>query len=310
MKKNNDNLEESLVMLNQERFVNICLCLYNGADFINQQLLSCLEEKNQLNLIIISDDGSSDSGLNIINEIFEKYDFDRFIIITGPKKGAKYNFLSSLRHCDADFIFLADQDDVWHKDKINIFLDELSYDYDSNIPLLMFSDATLIDENGNKIHESFFDYQGLTPNVMNDDSILYKNCVQGASCCINRALLNIIIDSLDYIDIDNIYMHDWWIALLARYYGEYHFIDKPLIDYRQHEKNQVGVFNKKFRFLYYITQFSLYFKNFKQAIRQVSELERFTVNYQNLTHNLLPPKSRKYGYISKIKRIVIKLLKL
>lgn len=174
----------------------------------------------------------------------------------------------------------------------------------------MFSDATLIDGNGNKIHDSFFAYQGLTTNVMDDDSILYKNCVQGASCCMNRALLNIVIDSLNYIDIDNIYMHDWWIALLARYYGEYRFIDKALIDYRQHGNNQIGVFNKKLRFLYYVTRFSLYLENFKQAIRQVRELEKFTRSYQKVTHNLPYKELRHYGYISKIKKMIIKLLML
>jgi len=62
----------------------------------------------------------------------------------------------------------------------------------------------LIDEHGKEIASSFFQYQGLTTNCMEDDSILYKNCVQGAACAINRPLKELVLKSLDYINIDNL----------------------------------------------------------------------------------------------------------
>ena len=96
---------------------------------------------------------------------------------------------------------------------------------------------------------------------------------------INRALRNLALDSLSYTQLSELYMHDWWLALLARYYGETQFIDKPLLDYRQHCQNQVGVFNHKLRLFYYFIRFKSYWKIF---VRQSGKLKCLN----NLLHNM------------------------
>ena len=44
--------------------------------------------------------------------------------------------------------------------------------------------------------------------------------------------------------LGDIVMHDWWMALVARYCASFKFIDKPLLRYRQHENNQIGAQSK------------------------------------------------------------------
>ena len=108
--------------------------------------------------------------------------------------------------------------------------------------------------------------------MLNDDSILYKNCVQGAACMINRALRNLALDSLSYTQLSELYMHDWWLALLARYYGETQFIDKPLLDYRQHCQNQVGCLTINCAYFIILFDLSHTGKIFVKQIRQVKNV--------------------------------------
>lgn len=296
-------------MCNLDYMYDVAICSYNGEKYIEKQIESILLQTFPPKRIIISDDGSSDNTLDIIKNVFSQYNFDSYEIISGLKKGSVFNFFHVISYCDSDYIFLADQDDVWEKDKAEILLGIFQQN-ESEIKLV-FGDASLINEKEELVYPSFFTYQGLNSNILKDDSILYKNCIQGASCAINRALKDLVIDSLKYIDINNLYMHDWWIGLLARYYGEVYFINKPLIKYRQHSQNQIGVFNHSLRFLSYITRFKYHLKNFKKAILQMKELERFSKEYSKFRMSNLKDKSlREYSQVSKIKIFFIKLLNL
>ncbi|MBF1227966.1 glycosyltransferase family 2 protein [Haemophilus parainfluenzae] len=285
---------------------NVIVCTFNGASFISEQLKSMLSQPILPQKIIISDDGSCDETLAIVQQIFAQANFAAYQIVQGPKKGVIANFLSALKHCEADFTFLADQDDIWHLDKITEFA-QMAKKQNSNVPTLTFSDARLIDEQNNEISPSFFTYQALSAKCLSDDSILYKNCVQGAACMINSALRNLALNSLSYIQLSDLYMHDWWLALLARYYGEIQFIDKPLLDYRQHCQNQVGVFNHKLRLFYYFIRFKSYWKNIRQAIRQVKMFEQFTTQYGK-PHCLPPSSKREYQSVPKLKQWLLSLL--
>lgn len=282
---------------------DVIVCTFNGASFISEQLKSILTQSILPQKIIVSDDGSTDTTLDIVQQIFSEANFTAYEIVQGPKKGVIANFLSALAYSSADFTFLADQDDIWHQEKVLKF-SQMAQMQSLDVPTLTFSDARLIDEYNQEIAPSFFTYQALTPDCLADDSILYKNCVQGAACMINRALRNLALDSLPYIHLSEIYMHDWWLALLARYYGNTQFIDLPLLDYRQHHQNQVGVFNHKLRLFYYVSRFNAYWKNFQQAIKQVKMFEQFVAQYGK-PHHLAVHSARKYAYVPKVKRYLL-----
>ena len=54
--------------------ISVCMATYNGERFIKDQISSILnqkfDEENEIELeLVISDDGSTDSTVNIINEI-------------------------------------------------------------------------------------------------------------------------------------------------------------------------------------------------------------------------------------------------
>ncbi len=57
-------------------------------------------------------------------------------------------------------------------------------------------------------------------------------------------------------------MHDWWIALVASKFGTIRYIDKQLINYRQHSSNSVGAKN--------VNSLKYYF----QKIKNVNEIRK------------------------------------
>lgn len=290
--------------MNNSKFkYDVIVCTFNGASFVSEQLKSILTQSILPKKIIVSDDGSTDETLTLVQQVFSEANFTAYEIVQGPKKGVIANFLSALAYGSADFTFLADQDDIWHQEKVLQF-SQIAQTQSPDEPILTFSDACLIDEHNQEIAPSFFAYQSLTADCLADDSILYKNCVQGAACMINRALRDLSLDSLPYIQLSELYMHDWWLALLARYYGNTQFIDLPLLDYRQHRQNQVGVFNHKLRLFYYVSRFRVYWKNFRQAVRQVKMFEKFVEQYGK-PHSLPAHSARKYAYVPKLKRYLL-----
>lgn len=103
-------------------------------------------------------------------------------------------------------------------------------------PLLVFSDLTVVNEQGETVSTSFANYQGLPdPQTQPLERLLYQNVVTGCTCCFNRQLLEIACPIPK-----EVVMHDHWLALCASVFGHSHYIDEPLVKYRQHGKNVVG----------------------------------------------------------------------
>ncbi|MBU3951926.1 MAG: hypothetical protein KJ658_07270, partial [Proteobacteria bacterium] len=103
-------------------------------------------------------------------------------------------------------------------------------------PVLVHSDAEVVDTHLNTVCPSFMAYQGICHNRVNPlNNLLVQNFVTGCTLMVNRKLLE-----LAYPVPEAALMHDWWLALCAAVSGRIEFADRPLIRYRQHRNNQVG----------------------------------------------------------------------
>ena len=108
--------------------VSVCLATYNGEKYIYDQLISILKQINKNDEVIISDDCSSDSTISIIKSLNDKRIriFHHERIACGYKGTMKTCYLvgknaeNALQHARGEYIFLADQDDVWHKNKVSV----------------------------------------------------------------------------------------------------------------------------------------------------------------------------------------------
>ncbi len=220
--------------------VSVVVCTYNGEKYLREQLQSILDQTRPPDEIIISDDGSTDSTLQIVAEFASPNGVAqtpvwRMETRTTPL-GVSGNFASALAKARGEFIALADQDDVWEPDRLKVGLTQ----FRSGI-LLAHSDALLVDSAGRSIGQ-LMETLRLTRRERREltvgkalDANLRRNLVTGATVMLRRSLLK------SALPIPEGWIHDEWLALLAAAQGGVSFCPECLIRYRQHGDNQIGV---------------------------------------------------------------------
>ena len=126
--------------------ISVCLATFNGEKYLQQQIESILIQLGDNDELIISDDGSSDQTLNIIESFSDKR---IHIFHNKMNHGFIGNFENALRIATGDYIFLSDQDDVWSSDKLRISLQALEK------ADLIVHDAEMIDGMGNSLGKNY-----------------------------------------------------------------------------------------------------------------------------------------------------------
>ena len=130
--------------------LSIALCTYNGSKFLREQLQSLANQTLQPFEVVITDDCSTDDTISIIEEFSNQLNI-RIFINDSSLKVAK-NFEKAVSLCLGDIILMCDQDDIWHSDK----LVKISQFFKENpAQLAVFSDADLVDEQGNTLNKNF-----------------------------------------------------------------------------------------------------------------------------------------------------------
>ncbi|MCR5416714.1 MAG: glycosyltransferase family 2 protein [Pseudobutyrivibrio sp.] len=224
--------------------IAVLLATYNGEKYLTQQIDSLFAQTMQDFDIVIHDDGSTDGTKDIIGEYRNKYS-DRVEVIYGEPTGSPMNnFMMMLSMVEADIYLLCDQDDVWFPGKIeksvNALIDlENTVDRPDEVPAAVFTDMQVVDENLNKISDSFIRYIGRSPFNTAYTQILIDNPAAGCTMCFNRVLRDLVISAKN-VDWDNVPMHDAWILELAACTGVVKAIDEPLSYYRQTGHNNMG----------------------------------------------------------------------
>ena len=218
----------------------ILLAVYNGEKHLPQLLDSLKSQTDQDFTVLVQDDGSDDGTPSLLSELFRSD--PRFVCgsESGCHLGAAGNFLSLIRQADADFVFLCDQDDIWFPEKISVLkhaMMEASAAYGEDVPLLVHSDCTLVDEDGVQTGDSFFRHQGWDPMAVTLPRLLVQNNVTGCTLVMNRPLCRLVAEHGRAKDL---FMHDWFIALTAASFGHIVFVGQSLTAYRQHANNEIG----------------------------------------------------------------------
>ena len=219
--------------------VSVVVCTYNGENYLRDQLRSILHQTRPPDEIIISDDGSTDSTLEIIEEFASSSGGPQppvWSVETRTKPlGVSGNFASALTKARGAIIALADQDDVWEPERIEKGLSQF---HDG--VLLVHSDATLIDASGRPTG-SLMSALRLTSSERRNllrgralDVLLRRNVVTGAATIIRSSLL------VHALPIPEGWVHDEWLALVAAAQRGVIFQEDPLIRYRQHGNNEIG----------------------------------------------------------------------
>ena len=209
----------------------VLLSTYNGQKYLSKQIDSILKQNVEHLDLLIRDDGSTDDTLSIIERYSEKY--DNISYYRGKNKGACQSFFDLIRRVSENYDYYAfsDQDDYWEKDKLDIAVRKLR-EIDEQIPMLYCSNVIATDEH---LHPIGYLFKKNKIEV-NFHNAIFENIAVGCSCVTNQKLLSLIKQHIP----QRCYMHDWWIYIVATYFGKVIYDNDSYILYRQHSNNVVG----------------------------------------------------------------------
>lgn len=248
--------------------VEIVMAVYNGEQFLREQLDSLLAQSYSNWKLLVSDDNSSDASLEIIKE-YVALDSRISLALKDEHFGsAKAHFMRLLGLTSAPYVMCCDQDDVWDADKIELTLARMLKEENKtpDTPLLICTDLRVVDQELNEISPSFLTYSGFKSTKLSFGYFLSTSLVTGCTLMANKPLMNLLVV---LPNIENISMHDWWLSLIAAAFGRIVYINKPTISYRQHEDNSVGAIKRSISSS--IASFKSLQKAYAETILQVGE---------------------------------------
>lgn len=197
------------------------MATYNGQKYIREQIDSILLNIHSEDELIVSDDGSTDETIQIINS----YSDPRIKVVEGPHMGIAKNFENAIRNCKGQYIFLCDQDDIWMPNKV----DKILQAFERDDVVLVIHDTAVVNFEKEIIEPSYFQYRGgaYTGTLRN----LIKSSYYGCCMAFNATLVPYILPIPDNC------LHDWWIGLMASLKGKTILVDDILMMHRRHGTN-------------------------------------------------------------------------
>lgn len=220
--------------------VSVALCTYNGAAFLQEQLDSIAAQTRLPDELVIGDDRSSDATLALVERFRVHAPFPVRVLARTVNLGTSANFSETLRATDADLVFLSDQDDRWSPHKVAHMVAEFERRPDL---LVLHTNARLVDASGQPLGMDLFTAYEVSAEELQRiaggrafDALIRRNVATGATMAVRQRLLRIALPA------PSEWVHDEWLAIIASALGPgaVGVLDEALIDYRQHERNQIG----------------------------------------------------------------------
>ncbi len=225
--------------------VSVAMATYNGMKYIEKQLDSIRLQYIMPDEVIICDDASSDGTADFIKEYIEKYSlFGWRLFVNEENLGFKKNFLKALSKTQGEYIFLSDQDDIWQKGKIEKALAVMEKKRDI---LSLCSSFDYIDENDEllnlKSEENTSNHGLINKRTERGElikipfkTVLHSNIAPGCATVIRKELKERFVGYSK-----SIIAHDWEVNLLSASEEGLYFLNEPLILYRIHSSNTLGL---------------------------------------------------------------------
>lgn len=217
--------------------VEVLLATYNSTDYLTDMLDSLLAQSYDDFHLVVSDDLSTDGTVEMIEARANAFRNPVTVIRRDtPSGSATANFTSLMARSEADYVFLADHDDIWLPEKIAAGLAQLKEAearLGSDTPILGHCNLAVIDGTGQVTAPSYWAFKQIVPEAGQSlNTALMAPTVTGCALYMNRALM---VQALPVPE--NAVMHDWWLNLVAVVLGEVLFDPEPHIQYRIHGKN-------------------------------------------------------------------------
>lgn len=216
-----------------ELTTSIVIATFNGSKYLLKQLESINNQTIKPDEVIISDDNSTDNTVEIAEAFIREHKLSSYWkIVTNKKNGISNNFINGIQQSRGGIIFLCDQDDIWHPEKIKCFLEKFR---DNNEFLCIVSSIKYMDGSGNQLHIRT-DYTCNQSHKIEISEMCRICSYLGMSSAFRRSLFDITPTKL--IETTS---HDWALMITACNQGGLSFMGKCLQYYRLHNNNASGI---------------------------------------------------------------------
>lgn len=224
--------------------VQVLMSTYNGEKYLSEQIESLLKQEDVEISILIRDDGSTDSTVDILKKYSNKKNIKYY---EGKNLGYGKSFLEVLKMSDdADYYAFCDQDDIWQPKKLISAIKKL--ESEESEYKLYFSNLTIVNENMDIIGEKDFKNMPLTL-----EREIIRHSASGATMVFNKNLKS-IVNGYNFNNVSYPVSHDFIVNLLCIVVGgKVIFDQKSYIKYRQHNNNVTGTSQsllKRFKYEY------------------------------------------------------------
>ena len=218
--------------------VDIVLSVYNGQQYIGEQIRSIQAQTHEEWRLWIRDDGSTDGTHTVIEELAAADTRIRLHSPDGKQLGVSLAFSWLLERLpeDAQYVACSDADDVWLPDKIARTHRALCQaEKEDPGPILVHTDMRVVDSELDTISPSLWRHLGIEPEPTKLERLIVQNVVTGPTILMNRDLLARVVPIP--AEVTN---HDWWIALVAAGVGRIVTLSDTTVLYRRHSGNHTA----------------------------------------------------------------------
>lgn len=233
-------MEPSRMSPSGQNRISVALCTYNGGRFLPQQLASIAQQTRLPDELIVCDDGSTDRTVSMLREFAASAPYPVRIHENERNLGPAANFERAIRLCEGNLIALSDQDDIWYPIRLQRSEQEFTAHPQAG---LVFSDADVINDRNELTGPTMWQRLGFAGkrkrDLMGGEYLLLAKhrFVTGATMMFRASLRD------RCLPIGRGWIHDEWIALMTAAFFDLRPIDQPLIRYRIHGSQQVGLRN-------------------------------------------------------------------
>ena len=217
--------------------VSVAMATFNGAPYIRQQLASLADQSNLPAELVITDDGSTDETLKLVDDFAVSAPFAVRVYRNKTRLGYRANFLYATTLCNSDLIAFCDQDDIWDRRKIEICIPF----FENPDVLLVFHNAIAVTEDEHPIGS--LDQWGAPQEINPPTSIGPWATAKGFTQLFRRSLPflpDLWATSIDHYSSGERMAHDQWFFFLSSVLGSIAYVKEPLAYYRQHRANAKG----------------------------------------------------------------------
>lgn len=235
--------------------VSVVMTTYNGEAYVLEQMKSLSAQTRRADEVIIRDDCSTDNTASIIREFIDKNALSHWkFSVNQENVGYRRNFAQGLAEATGEILFLCDQDDVWHADKI----ERLCAVFETHDEAMAVNSSFRIIDAMGKPNDSLHILQeqpdrsnySLVPMVLEQNELakirslhsrlpnilIRSNISPGCTMAIRAAVRDRYLQGTKFE-----LPHDWEMNIIADAVDGMYFLNAELIDYRIHGANAIGL---------------------------------------------------------------------